>query len=123
MVQRDRAGLLSSPCPRVRATVLEECDGPDEWFYDSDQRLLYFNFNGTGGPTGNEEWVATKARVVFNISGTQAAPVDNVTLQGLVIRDSRYTYLDPHGLPSGGDWGLQHTGAVTVEGSRQVRAV
>lgn len=32
----------------------------------------------------------------------------------------RYTYLDPHGLPSGGDWALSRSGAVTIEGSERL---
>ena len=33
------------------------------------------------------------------------------------FRDSAYTYLDPHGMPSGGDWGFQRTGAIFIEGT------
>jgi len=50
--------------------------------------------------------VATKTRVLFNVSGAMLAPVQDITIQGLTIRDARLTYLDAHGMPSGGDWGL-----------------
>jgi hypothetical protein len=53
------------------------------------------------------QFVATNLKVLFNISGTMQAPVTNVSLLGLGVRDSAYTYLDPHGVPSGGDWALQ----------------
>ena len=33
---------------------------------------------------------------------------------------SRSRYFDPHGLPSGGDWGLQKQGAITIVGSEAV---
>ena len=32
----------------------------------------------------------------------------------------RYTYMDPHGMPSGGDWCLQKSGAVVLEGTEHV---
>ena len=42
------------------------------------------------------------------ISGSQEAPVKDITIRGLEIRDTAYTYLgtdtaDLHGMPSGGD--------------------
>ena len=38
------------------------------------------------------------------MTGTQAAPVRNVTLQGITFQGSAYTYMDAHSAPSGGDW-------------------
>lgn len=69
----------------------------------------------TGLPTG--AFVATGVKVLFNISGTQQRPVTNVSISGLTLRDTSYTYMDPHGLPSGGDWALQRQGAVTLVGT------
>jgi len=99
--------------------VLEECDDANEFFFDEKTKKLYFNFNNTK-PTGKEDWVATKTRVMFNISGTMAAPVKDVTIRGLTMRDARLTYLDPHGMPSGGDWGLQRSGVVLLQGTERV---
>ncbi len=42
--------------------------------------------------------------VLLNYSGTQSNPVVNVSVRGMTLRDTAYTYLDPHGAPSGGDW-------------------
>jgi len=94
--------------------VFEELDSPNEWFFDTATNLLYLWYNSTGAPNPKDLYVATNLKVLFNISGTQAAPVVGVTLAGLGIRDSAYTYLDPHGMPSGGDWALQRTGAVFI---------
>ena len=80
--------------------VKEECDSPGEFFYDQQTDELYFNFNGSD-PTGTEEWVATSTRVLFNISGTMKQPVRAITIHGLTLRDTRLTYLDAHGMPSG----------------------
>ena len=55
--------------------------------------------------------------VLLNYSGTQAKPVTDVSIRGITLRDTAYTYLDPHGAPSGGDWAIQRTGAVTIEGT------
>ena len=49
--------------------------------------------------------------MLLNYSGTQAKPVTDVSIRGITLRDTAYTYFAPHGTPSGGDWGLQKTGA------------
>jgi len=103
--------------------VLEECDAPDEFYYDAKGGKLYYNFNGTvgaGPPQAAQTWEVPQARQLFSIRGTMAAPVRGVTIRGLVLRDTRLTSLDPHGMPSGGDWALQRSGAVLLEGTEAV---
>ena len=46
-------------------------------------------------------------------------PVRDVSLSGLLFRDTASTFMDPHGLPSGGDWGLQRSAAVYMTGKAQ----
>ena len=43
-----------------------------------------------------------------------------VSLLGLGLRDTAYTYMDPHGIPSGGDWTLERSAVVLLEGTEQV---
>ena len=115
--------------------MLEELDSEREWYYDYRQGKLYFAFNGTAPTT--EEWIATRTKVLFNVSGTASAPAKDITIKGVQIRDTALTWLDPcvlrftascppsdpalsvgrHGLPSGGDWALQRSGAITLEGT------
>ena len=64
----------------------------NEFFFDEKEEKLYYFFNNTK-PTGDEKWVATKTRVLFNITGTMAEPVTDVAIQGLTMRDTRITYL------------------------------
>ena len=87
--------------------VKEECDAPGEYFYDAEEEALYLTFNGTEAPTGQEALALTRTKVLLNISGSQAAPVRNVTVQGLTLRDAALTYLgtseaDVQWLPSEG---------------------
>ena len=94
----DDALLSPNRCCALQ-NVLEELDSEREWYYDWRQGHLYFAFNGTEPTT--EEWVATRTKVLFNVSGTATAPVKDVTIKGIQIRDTALTWLDPHGLPSG----------------------
>ena len=82
--------------------VLEETDDANEWFYDAKTATLFYNPNSTSaGPTGDEVWDVPLERVLVNVSGTMASPAKDVTVRGLIFRDTRYTYFDPHGMPSG----------------------
>lgn len=98
--------------------VIEELDSPDEWFFDAKTQTLYYQPNGTFGqpPSGDEQWVATQVQELFRVTGDMKKPASDITIQGIEMRDTAVTYLEPHGLPSGGDWALQRTGVVRVEG-------
>jgi len=98
--------------------ILEECDSANEFFFDEKTSKLYYFFNSTT-PTDNQ-FVATKAKVLFNITGTMDAPVKDITIRGVTLRDTRITYLDAHGMPSGGDWALQRSGAIFMQGTEGV---
>lgn len=107
--------------------VVEELDMGREWFYDQSTQTLLYMPNSTdasavdvtsGAPTGS--FVATKLKVLFNVTGTMAEPAHHVSIKGVTLRDTEYTYFDPHGLPSGGDWALQQQGAITLIGTEAV---
>jgi len=98
--------------------VLEELDIGREWYFNDVTKILYYMPNGTGAPTG--EFVATNHKILFNIVGTQAKPATHVAIKGLTLQDTSYTYMDPHGLPSGGDWALQRQGAITLIGTKNI---
>lgn len=93
---------------------MEELDFPAEWFHEPEANFLYVVWNSTGSPPA-DGFVAVQHKVLFNASGTRAAPVRGVSFVGLGVRDAAATYFEPHGLPSGGDWSLQRTGALFFE--------
>merc|ERR1712019_81196 len=96
-------------------------DHPGEIFYDKKTDELFLYYNDTGAPPQDMEVVVPQLRVLVNVSGSQWNPVRNVTLQGITFKSSRYTYMDPHGVPSAGDWALDRTGAIFLEGTESVK--
>ena len=98
--------------------LLEELDSAREYYFDEDTLKLYYIPNASTAPTTG--FVATKLKKLFSIEGSQENPVKNVSIQGLILRDAAYTYMDQHGLPSGGDWGLLKSGAITLKGTEGV---
>jgi hypothetical protein len=122
-----RAALSSLPpraawCGRYIENVLEELDAPREWFYDDEARVLHYMPNASthGEPPPSEGFVATRLQVLINVSGTASAPVRGLTIDGLTMRDTAATTFEAHGLPSGGDWALVRSGALTLSGTSDV---
>ena len=72
---------------------------------------------GTGAPPASATIVAPQLRTLVNMSGTQWDPVKNVVHTGIAFRATRYTYMDPHGVPSAGDWALDRVGAIFLQGT------
>ena len=105
--------------------VREECDSPGEYYHDEEAEAIFYVFNGTETPTGREDFSMTRLKVLFDVRGSQSAPVRNLRIRGLTIRDAALTYLgtteaDKHELPSTGDWALARSGAVRLEGVENV---
>ena len=106
--------------------VLEECDAAGEFFFDAAAEALYYTFNVSERPKGNENISLVVAKVIFNISGTQTMPVRDVTIRGLTVQDAALTYLgttsaDIHYQASSTDWAIQRSAAVFVEGTEDFR--
>lgn len=97
--------------------VMEELDFPSEFFYDKSSSQLYFYYNGTGAPPASTTFVVPQKRILLNMTGTQWDPVTNVKTTGITYTGARYTYMDPHAVPSAGDWALDRTGAVFLQGT------
>ena len=106
----------------VVENVMEELDSPNEWFYDEESKTLYFFYNATSGtePPRNTLYVVTQLKTLISIKGSMSDPVEDIIIRGIGFRDTAYTYMDPHGMPSGGDWALERMGALFFEGTKNV---
>jgi len=102
--------------------VFEELDAANEFFHDAKAHKLYYFYNSSAGtpPPRNLKFEATQQKVLLSVAGTQQTPVTDVKISGLTFRNAAYTFMDPHGMPSGGDWALQRSGALTFIGTERV---
>eukprot|EP01048_Picozoa_sp_COSAG05_P020069 COSAG05_NODE_3319_length_2151_cov_1.550682_3_plen_137_part_00 len=90
--------------------VMEELDAQNEFFYDESSSTLYLYYNATAGtaPPTSMTVEATSLQDYIQVLGTpptrggERVPVTDVTIRGVTIRDAAATYLEPHGMPSGG---------------------
>ena len=100
--------------------VFDELDYPNEYFFDKDTGKLYLYYNGTGAPPASLEVVATSAKVLFSVVGaSQSQPVVGLTVQGTRFTAAAATFMDPHSVPSGGDWSLQRGAAIFFENTEK----
>jgi hypothetical protein len=117
--------------------VLEELDAPGEFYYDPASTTLYLWANGTSGassadapsaagsgaaapaPPEDDSVVVAALPLLINATGTQANPVVGLQFLGITFRDTAPNYLGPHGTPSGGDWAVERSAALFIEGSER----
>jgi hypothetical protein len=100
--------------------VREELDAPDEWHFDAATGELTWFFNATSGTPPPAAVVATSLQSLVRVVGTAAAPARGITLAGLGFRDTAYSFMEPHGMPSGGDWALRRDAALFLDGTEDV---
>ena len=96
------------------ANLLEELDDPREFYYDRHAGMLYVVANGTdAAPPATDVYEGLQQATLIHVAGSSKdAPVKGLTLRGLGFRDTAPTYMEPHGVPSGGDWALERFGAL-----------
>ena len=55
----------------------------------------------------------------FNIT-YRLQDTSNIVINGMNFGDSAHTYLDDHGMPSGGDWALQYSGCIFLRNTTNI---
>ena len=97
--------------------VFEELDSPGEFFFNETTRDLFLFYNGTGAPPAEASVVVPQTQILLKMVGTQWKPVMGVKHSGITYRAAAYTYMEPHAVPSAGDWALERMAAVFVQGT------
>ena len=102
--------------------VFEELDAPGEFYFNATARRLFYFHNASVGtpPPTTLTFEAVGAQVLLNVTGTRAEPARDVTVRNIQFRDTAATILEPHGMPSGGDWTLHRGGAITLQGTERL---
>lgn len=125
--------------------MFEELDYPREFFVDAaaqvgrvckgtgcgcpytacTHQMLYYVHNASFGTPPPPSWTFEVPMLtsLFNLSGSAASPVVDVTITGITFTSVAASYLGPHGIPSGGDWGLSRMGAILIEGAQVLEGV
>jgi hypothetical protein len=99
--------------------VREELDFPTEFFFDKAKGELFYFHNATVGTPipASLKFEATKLKTIIHAQGNASHPVTGLSHVGVHFTGSRIQFMDPHGVPSGGDWALQRDAALFFEGT------
>ena len=93
--------------------VLEELDTPGEFFYVDSNRTILLLLNATDFEEDSDmTLIVPKLATLIDINGA-----DKVTISNVGFRDAKSTFLEKHGVPSGGDWSLYKGAAVQIANS------
>ena len=100
--------------------ILDELDIEGEYYFDKSNGDLYYWPNNTksGIPPNetNSNLIIGNVATLFNLSSSSDSDsLFNVTISDLSFRDTRYTYMDRWGTPSGGDWALFRGASIFLE--------
>lgn len=99
---------------------LEALDTAGEWYFDSKARQLYYYPSGNVQlPQATVEVAHLKNSIVLR--GSAAAPVKNVTLQGLHFIHNERTFMDTREPLLRSDWTIYRGGAVLFDGTENCR--
>lgn len=96
--------------------------GPPQFFFEAKTQKLFYFHNASAGTPPPAAWTFEVPTLpcLINISGTVAAPATGISVTGLRFTGAAASYMGPHGIPSGGDWGLSRMGAVLVSGAQSI---
>ena len=100
------------------SNVLEELDDANEWYYEPDDRTLYFMANAsTGFP---QSFVASQRACLLSIAGSASQPAANLTIHNLMFTETPNTFMSAYEAPASGDWSIHRGGSVYIEGGENV---
>ncbi len=106
------------PDNRMVENIFEELDAPGEWFFDTEESVLYYY--PIEGENMEKAVVETpQLKHLFEIRGTEADPVMNIRLDGLQLTQTMRTFMERYEPLLRSDWTIYRGAAVFMEGTER----
>ncbi|HVI48375.1 MAG TPA: right-handed parallel beta-helix repeat-containing protein [Chitinophaga sp.] len=102
---------------RFVENILEELDGPREWYYNKATQTLYYK-PLPGTDLNKATIVVSRLPQVITLKGSSQAPVKNVKIEGFRIAHTAPTFMDTREPLLRSDWTIYRGGAVMLDGTR-----
>lgn len=104
---------------RYVENIFEELDAPGEWFYDNKNKILYL-IPPTGSDPSKVQFSVSRLTDLIHIRGSVAAPVKNVTIQGIDFVKTSRSFMQVKEPLLRSDWRIFRSGAILLDGTENI---
>lgn len=104
------------PENRMVENIFEELDAPGEWFFDRDEKTLYY-YPLEGEQPATAVFETPQLKHLIEIRGTQAAPAENIVIRNLNLTQTQRTFMEKYEPLLRSDWTVYRGAAVFFEGT------
>lgn len=105
---------------RFVENIKEELDVPGEWFFDQEEKVLYY-YPEAGFDPSNSLVEAPVLDHLIELYGTEQNPVHHIEISGFTFQHTRSTYMQTKEPLLRSDWTIYRGGAVLLEGTKDIR--
>lgn len=104
------------PENRMVENIFEELDTPGEWFFDRDEKILYY-YPLEGEQPATAVFETPQLKHLIEVWGTQAAPAENIVIRNLNLTQTQRTFMEKYEPLLRSDWTVYRGAAVFFEGT------
>lgn len=104
------------PENRMVENIFEELDAPGEWFFDRDEKILYY-YPLEGEQPATAVFETPQLKHLIEVRGTQAAPAENIVIRNLNLTQTQRTFMEKYEPLLRSDWMVYRGAAVFFEGT------
>jgi hypothetical protein len=101
---------------RMVENIFEELDAPGEWFFDSNEDVIYF-YPLPSENVANSIFEVTQLKHLIEFRGTEKEPVKNITIKNIEFTQTARTFMEKYEPLLRSDWTVYRGGAIVFEGS------
>ncbi len=101
---------------RFVENIFEELDTVNEWFYNKVTKILYY-YPPQGLDLKTAKFETPQIAHLFEFRGTEANPVENITIEGLTFTQTLRTFMQNKEPLLRSDWTIYRGGAVLFSGA------
>lgn len=104
------------PENRMVENIFEELDAPGEWFFDRNEKTLYY-YPLEGEQPATAIFETPQLKHLIEVRGTQAAPAENIVIRNLNLTQTQRTFMESYEPLLRSDWTVYRGAAVFFEGT------
>lgn len=104
------------PENRMVENIFEELDAPGEWFFDRNEKILYY-YPLAGEQPATAIFETPQLKHLIEVWGTQAAPAENIVIRNLNLTQTQRTFMKKYEPLLRSDWTVYRGAAVFFEGT------